>query len=145
MDQIIPMLAAFGLGSVVTALVQSALTNRTKRFDRIFTEKQAAYVGFLEARHRYALEETTEAERSFAYWLNRCDLVGSGAVREAIGQLAATTEDSEGQLKADDNLRVQCDTISRSRIEEILSRQALQTIPNNQRTGARILAGKGIC
>lgn len=105
MDQILPLLAAFGLGSVVTALVQSGLTNRTKRFDRIFAEKQAAYVGFLEARHRAAVEGTNEAARSLAYWQARCDLVGSRAVREAISQMVETRDDSEGRLSADDSLR----------------------------------------
>ena len=105
MDQILPLLAAFGLGSVVTALVQSALTNRTKRFDRIFAEKQAAYVGFLEARHRPAVEGAGEVTRSVAYWQTRCDLVGSRAVREAISRVVEAGDDSEGCRMADDNLR----------------------------------------
>lgn len=105
MDQILPLLAAFGLGSVVTAVVQSALTNRTKRFDRLFAEKQVAYVGLLEACHRSAVEGTNEAARSVVYWQARCDLVGSGAVRQEISRMAQTSDDSEGRLRADDNLR----------------------------------------
>jgi len=106
MDQIIPLLAAFGLGSIVTAFVQSGLLNRTKRFDRIFSEKQIAYVGLLEAHHRAAVEGTDEAARNFAYWQVRCDLVGSDAVRDAIRRVAETENDGEGRLKADQDLRL---------------------------------------
>ena len=106
MDQIVPLLAAFGLGSVVTALVQSGLTNRTKRFDRIFSEKQTAYVGLLDAYHRAAVEGTDEAGRNFAYWRIRCDLVGSAAVCDAIRRIAETNNEREGRLKADNDLRL---------------------------------------
>lgn len=106
MDQIVPLIAAFGLGSIVTAIVQSGLTNRTKRFDRIFSEKQIAYVGLLEAYHRAAVEQTDEASKNFAYWQVRCDLVGSEAVCAAIRRIAETKEDREGRLKADNDLRL---------------------------------------
>jgi len=106
MDQIIPLLAAFGLGSIVTAFVQSGLANRTKRFDRIFSEKQIAYVGLLEAYHRAAVEGTEEAAKNFAYWQVRCDLVGSDVVCDAIRRIAETSDDREGRLKADNDLRL---------------------------------------
>jgi len=106
MDQIIPLLAAFGLGSIVTAFVQSGLMNRTRRFDRVFSEKQISYVGLLEAHHRAAVEGTDEAAKTFAYWQVRCDLVGSDAVRDAIRRIAETNDDREGRLKADNDLRL---------------------------------------
>jgi hypothetical protein len=106
MDRIIPLLAAFGLGSIVTAFVQAALANRTKRFDRIFSEKQTAYVGLLEAHHRAAVEGTDEAAKNFAYWQVRCDLVGSGAVCDAIRRVAETNDDRPARLKADGDLRL---------------------------------------
>ena len=106
MDQIIPLLAAFGLGSIVTALVQSGLTNRTRRFDRIFSEKQIAYVGLLEASHRAAVDGTEEAAKNVTYWQARCDLVGSNAVRDAIRRRAEANGDSEGGRKADKELRL---------------------------------------
>ena len=105
MDQILPLLAAFGLGSIVTALVQSALSNRSKRLDRSFAEKQTAYVGLLEAYHRAAVEGTDEAAKNFAYWQVRCDLVGSDAVCDAIRRIAETNDDREGRLRADNDLR----------------------------------------
>jgi hypothetical protein len=106
MDQIIPLLAAFGLGSIVTALVQSALANRTRRFDRIFSEKQVAYVGLLEACHRASVEGTDEAAKNVAYWQVRCDLVGSDAVCDAIRRMVETTDDREGRLQTDSDLRL---------------------------------------
>jgi len=105
MDQILPLLAAFGLGSIVTALVQSALSNRSKRLDRSFAEKQTACVGLLEAYHRAAVEGTDEAAKNVAYWQVRCDLVGSDAVCDAIRCIAETNDDREGRLRADNDLR----------------------------------------
>lgn len=106
MDQILPLLAAFGLGSIVTAFVQAGLANRSKRFDRVFSEKQIAYVGLLEAYHRAAAEATDEAAKNLAYWQVRCDLVGSDAVCDAIRRRAGTNDDREGRLTADNDLRL---------------------------------------
>src|ERR1044072_8731225 len=106
MDQMLPLFAAFGLGSVVTAFVQAWLTNRTRRFDRGFAEKQAAYVGLLEAYHHAAVEGTDETSKRFAYWQMRCELVASEAVRDAIRRIAETNDDPEGRLRADRDLRM---------------------------------------
>jgi hypothetical protein len=39
MGEIVPLLTAFGLGSIVTALIQSWLAQRSKRDNRRFQEK----------------------------------------------------------------------------------------------------------
>ena len=51
MTQILSLITAFGLGSIVTALIQSWLAQRAMKGERSFREKQAAYVGLLEAYH----------------------------------------------------------------------------------------------
>ena len=101
----VPLLAAFGLGSIVTALVQSGLTNRSKRLDRVFAEKQTAYIGLLEAYHRAAVEGSEETSKLFAYWQMRCELVASQAVRDAIRRIAETNDDPEARLRADGDLK----------------------------------------
>ncbi|MDP4033436.1 MAG: hypothetical protein Q8P60_11390 [Pseudorhodobacter sp.] len=65
---ILSLLAAFGLGSVVTALFQSWLAQRSKQGERRFREKQAAYIGLPEAYYRAAVEGTYEAAKNFALW-----------------------------------------------------------------------------
>lgn len=106
MDNIGALLAAFGLGSIVTAIVQSWLANKSKKNDRQFAEKQAAYVGLLEAYHQAAAHGTDEASKLFAYWQMRCELVGSVAVRDAIRRIVETNDDRPGRIKADSDLKV---------------------------------------
>jgi hypothetical protein len=64
---IVPLLTAFGLGSTVTALVQSYLHIRTTLEQRNFEERKMAYIGLLEAYHKAAVEGTDEAAKEFAY------------------------------------------------------------------------------
>jgi hypothetical protein len=105
METIVPFLAAFGLGSIVTALVQAALTNRTRGLDRRFGEKQAAYIGLLEAYYRANVEDSDETSKTFAYWQMRCELVASRSVRDAIARIVATNDDPDGRLRADTDLK----------------------------------------
>lgn len=105
MAQLIPLLTAFGLGSVVTALIQSWLAHRSKRDDRSFHEKQTAYVGLLEAYHRAAVEGTDETSKLFAYWQMRCELVAPETVRNAIRRIVETNDDRAARQKADQDMK----------------------------------------
>jgi len=101
MGQIIPLLTAFGLGSIVTALIQSWLAQRSMQDERAFREKQAAYTGLLEAHHRAAVQGSDENSKLFAYWEMRCQLVAPVDVRDAIRRIATTNDDPGGRIKAD--------------------------------------------
>lgn len=92
MTQLIPLITAFGLGSIVTALVQSWLSRRSALDERAFREKQAAYIGLLEAFQRAAVEGTDEAAKAFAYWQTRCELVAPESVRDAIFRITETND-----------------------------------------------------
>lgn len=102
---ILSLLTAFGLGSVVTALIQSWLAQRSKQDERRFREKQVAYIGLLEAHHRAAVEGTDEAAKNFALWQMRCELVAPEVVRRAIERIVETNEDREGRTKAHEELK----------------------------------------
>ncbi|MGC8202341.1 hypothetical protein ACP2AV_06520 [Aliiroseovarius sp. PTFE2010] len=95
-------LTAFGMGSVVTALVQAWLAQRSQKDERSFREKQEAYIGLLVAYRRAAVvgtdeaakvEATNEAAKNFAYWQFRCELVAPIAVRQAIIRIVETNDD----------------------------------------------------
>ncbi len=106
MTEFISLLTAFGLGSIVTALIQSWLSQRAAIADRKFAEKQSAYIGLLEAYYRAAVEGTDEAGKAFAYWQMRCELVGSAKVRDAISRIVETNEDRKGRHEADLDLKL---------------------------------------
>lgn len=105
MMQLISLITAFGLGSVVTTFIQSWLSLKAAHGERSFREKQAAYVGLLEAYHRAAVEGTDEAAKYFAYWQMRCDLVGSVKVRNAIRRVVETNDDRFERNQAHDILK----------------------------------------
>ena len=96
---------AFGLGAVVTALIQSWLAERSKQDERRFREKQAAYIDLLEAFHCAAVEGTDEASKNFAPWQMCCGLVAPEAAHRAIERIVETNEDWEGRTKAHDELK----------------------------------------
>jgi hypothetical protein len=52
----IQFLSAFGLGAIVTALVQAWLSNVAYRRQRDFQETKESYVGFLDALHQSEVE-----------------------------------------------------------------------------------------
>ena len=103
--EFISLITAFGLGSIVTALVQAWLSNRASDSERSFKEKQTAFIGLLEAYHRAAVHGSDENSKLFAYWQMRCELVASSSVRDAIERIASTNEDPIGRLKADQDMR----------------------------------------
>lgn len=105
MKELVPLLTAFGLGSIVTALIQAWLGQRSKEDERRFQEKQKAYVGLLEAYHRAAVERTDEAAKAFAYWQMRCELVGPEPVRDAIRRIVETNDDRTGREEAHETLK----------------------------------------
>ncbi|MEL7429631.1 MAG: hypothetical protein AAFN43_06490 [Pseudomonadota bacterium] len=102
---ILPLLTAFGLGSVFTALVQSWLASKHERAKRLFDERKEAYVGLLEAYHLAAVEPSDKNSKHFAYWQMRCDLVGSKALSEAIRKIIDTNENQDLRFTAHEELK----------------------------------------
>ena len=86
----ISLLTAFGLGSIVTALVQAWLTKKSYLENRNFQEKKEAYVGFLKADHRAAVEKTHESSLFLGHMIGICELVGSRKVVELLRRFAET-------------------------------------------------------
>jgi hypothetical protein len=77
---IIEFLSAFGLGAIVTTLIQAYLSNLAYVSKRNFDEKKESFVGFLDAMHRSEIERSDEAAKNVGHWQNRIELVGSQAV-----------------------------------------------------------------
>ncbi|MBL7237463.1 MAG: hypothetical protein JJK57_12960 [Komagataeibacter hansenii] len=105
MSNFVALLTAFGLGSIVSALIQARVTYSTKEDDRKFDEKQKAFIGLLEAFHKAASEGNDDKTKSFWYWQIRCDLVASKPVRDAISRIVETNDDLDERIKAVQNLK----------------------------------------
>ncbi len=118
MTELVPLLTAFGVGSIVAVLIQAWLAQRSRRDERAFREKQAAYVGLLEACHRVAIERTDEAAKAFAYWQKRCELVAPEPVRDALRRIVETNADRIGRDRAHNDLK---ETMRRSSHNEMIA------------------------
>ena len=103
---ILPLLTAFGLGSIVTALIQSWLTHKQRSKERNFDERKQSYVGLLEAYHKAAVTNSDEAGKEFAYWQMRCELVAPKEVRLAIENIVATNDNKPARYEAHEALKV---------------------------------------
>ena len=97
---ILPLITAFGLGSIVTVLVQSWLAQKAKREERNFQERKEAYIGLLEAYRDAAVETTERSGKEFGYWRMRCELVAPRPVRSAIDRVIETEMGTEARIKA---------------------------------------------
>ncbi|WP_007197323.1 hypothetical protein [Hoeflea phototrophica] len=64
---VVSFIAAFGLGSLLTAVIQFWLARRARIDERNFEERKLAYIGLLEAYHQAAVEGTDTAAKNFAY------------------------------------------------------------------------------
>jgi len=102
---ILPMLTAFGMGSIITVGVQFWLNAKLERDTRSFKERREAYLGLLEAYHRAAVEGTDEAAKNFAYWQMRCEIVSPSAVRDAIAKIVETNGLGEERFMAHERLK----------------------------------------
>lgn len=99
-------LSAFGLGALVTALVQAWLSLRADIAKRNFQEKKECYVGLLEAYHAAAVDHNAESNgKRFAYWQMRCDLVAPKNVREAIQRIVDTNDDKSMRYQSHETLK----------------------------------------
>lgn len=87
---VIQFFSAFGLGAIVTALVQAWLSNRAYRLKRNFDERKECYIGSLDALHRSEVTRTPEAALLVGHWQNRIELVGSPEVITACERIRQT-------------------------------------------------------
>lgn len=86
----IQFLTAFGLGAIVSAVVQAWLSHRAYVRQRNFEEKKESYTGFLDALRQSEVEKTPAAALLVGHWQNRIELVGPRKVRDACLRIRET-------------------------------------------------------
>lgn len=91
----IALLGIFGLGSVVTSIVQWKIKRADERNELRFREKREAYLGLIEAYRDVALNNSQKSKMDYAYWRLRCQLVGTDAVNRKIEKFSMSEPRSE--------------------------------------------------
>lgn len=108
LKDILQLIAAFGLGTIVSTIVQVWVNYVVAKKRLRFDEKKEAYIGLLRAYHRALVEGNDNKTKEFSYWHIRCDLVGSKQVRRSIEEILDTNDPSvrEARKKAHDELMI---------------------------------------
>ena len=88
---LIQFLSAFGLGAIVTAIVQAWLARHAEISKRNFQEKKECYIGFLDGIYKTDVEQNDETGSYLAHWFNRIELVGSPEVIEFCSRFKETS------------------------------------------------------
>lgn len=115
---IIEFLSAFGLGALVTALVQAWLSHKSYISKRNFQEKKESYVGYLDAIYKSDIKNTVETGAYLAHWKNRIELIGSKEViylcnrffetNPINDKITSRTSSSISRLKRSNAKRLEC-------------------------------------
>lgn len=85
MNDILQMLTAFGVGSIVATAFQFFLSNRAAEKKHIYYERKEAYIGLIESWKRQDIEgHNPDTIRDVAHWQLRCELVASSSVYEKL-------------------------------------------------------------
>ncbi len=99
------LLAAFGLGSIITTMVQSFLSARASKRQLSYNEGKEAYIGLLKAYRRAAAEQTKVASIEAEYWRFRCELVAPKSVRDAVDMLFESERKSSARAEAEELMK----------------------------------------
>lgn len=103
---VIQFLTAFGVGAIVTTLIQAWLNNASERNKLVFNEKKEAYTGLWAAHLKTSSHDEDRAIREFVYWHMRCDMIAPISVRKAIqGVIDNNKSTKEDRQRATDLLR----------------------------------------
>ena len=106
MDFVSLLLGGFGLGAVVTAIIQHLLTARTQDKRDVRAERKEAYVGLWEAFHRQTASHYSEESYSdVGHWLFRCELVASRDVSKKLSIWSDMEPSSDERPAATETLK----------------------------------------
>ncbi len=105
METWISVLAAFGVGSIITTYIQNRNTSRQAYYTMLFDERKEAFIGLLNAYRSTKIDKTPTNLADFTYWQIRCELVGSKALSDSIEQLVQSEPNSEERIRAEKQLK----------------------------------------
>lgn len=99
---IIQILSAAGIGGIIgsllTTIIQSFLSERSRINERNFQEKKEAYNGVLSAYQKVCLNNNKKYILEFSLWVDRCELIADKSLIAQLNKMK--TEDIATQKVA---------------------------------------------
>jgi len=100
------LLTAFGVGSIVTVLVQYVLANRSSAKRRTYDERKEAYIGLAEAWVKQEQEGVSGQNMlDVGHWVLRCQFVAPPEMLPLLKKWAASEPGSLERIEATDQLK----------------------------------------
>lgn len=85
MTDVLNLLTAFGLGSLISVVAQSYFGMRSETRRTVFQERKEAYIGLLESWRDQDIEGINKKNRyEVGHWMLRCQLVASKELKDQI-------------------------------------------------------------
>jgi hypothetical protein len=95
------LLTAFGVGSIVTAIIQFWLSARATEKQRMYDERKEAYVGLLHSWKEYESKEPSdEGAFEIGHWLLRAQLVAPKPTLLHLNRWEETPVGSQERIEA---------------------------------------------
>ena len=94
----IPLISAFGVGAIVSAVIQSILTSRLQGKRDAYSERKEAYIGLWEAIAKQEINSFPKgSDYEVGHWVLRCELVASKDVFNKLEQWCDEEPGSESR------------------------------------------------
>lgn len=94
------LLGAFGIGSVITTIVQAYFNSKSADRTRNYNERKEAYIGLLEAWVRQEKHDfNPETFLDVGHWTLRVELVASQKVFEKVREWADSVPGSDQRIE----------------------------------------------
>ena len=86
------LLGGLGLGSLLNSLVTHFTTQKSKKEQRRYEEKKAAYLGLFTSLHDAAVSPSDENSKAYALWQAKCQIFGSNEVAKFAQEIIDTND-----------------------------------------------------
>lgn len=84
------LLGGFGIGTIVTTIVQHILKRKSEKEDQYFQERKEVFVGILQSIEDLQNEYSKEKSSKLGYWIARANLVAETVLNNELKILIDT-------------------------------------------------------
>jgi ABC-type bacteriocin/lantibiotic exporter with double-glycine peptidase domain len=76
------LLGGFGIGTIVTTIIQHILKRKSEKEDQHFQERKEVFVGILQSIENLQNEYSKENSSKLGYWIARANLVAGNELND---------------------------------------------------------------
>ena len=104
MSIFLTLIGGFGIGTIVTTIVQHFLKRKSYKDDRIYQERKEVFIGILQTIEDLQNNFSKEKSSRLGYWIARSKLVATNSVNKELAILVQTKAVSQERDTSMENL-----------------------------------------